>query len=132
MRRRSPTCLNSREGSDLPLGPLRSAGSGEQPVRVEPLGVELVVLPGETLIEAAWRAGYQWPTVCYGQARCMACQVVVLDGLENVIPPGEEELAAMRTLLGGRGLRNRRLACRLEVTGPVVVEKPGVRKDGAP
>ena len=125
-------CWNGREGSDLPLGPLRSAGSGGQTVRVEPLGVELAVLPGETLIDAAWRAGYQWPTVCYGQARCMACQVVIRDGVENVIPPGEEELGAMRTLLGNRGLQNRRLACRLEVTGRVVVEKRGVRKEGAP
>lgn len=62
----------------------------------------------------------------------MACQVVILDGAENAVPPGDEELGAMRTLLGGRGLRNRRLACRLEVTGLVVVEKRGVRKEGAP
>jgi ferredoxin, 2Fe-2S len=93
--------------------------------------VDLEVLPGETLIEAAWRAGYYWPTVCYGQARCMACQVLILAGEENAIPPMEEEVDAMRTLLGGLGrdLRGRRLACRLEVSGPVTVEKRGVRKD---
>jgi ferredoxin, 2Fe-2S len=103
-------------------------------VRVEPLGLDLALLPGETLIEAAWRAGYYWPTVCYGQARCMACQVLILDGEENVIPPAEEEVNAVRTLLRGQSadLHTRRLACRLEVSGPVAVEKRGVRKDGAP
>jgi ferredoxin, 2Fe-2S len=112
---------------------LISVVSDGQPVRVQPSDFELEVLPGETLIEAAWRDGYYWPTVCYGQARCMACQVVILDGEENVLLPTEEELDAMRTLLGaqGRDLRARRLACRLEVSGPVTVEKRGVRKDPA-
>jgi ferredoxin, 2Fe-2S len=105
-------------------------GSNGQPVRVEPVNVGLEVLPGETLIEAAWRAGYYWPTVCYGQARCMACQVLIMEGEENVIPPTEEEVQAMRTLLAGSGrdLHGRRLACRLEVSGPVTVEKRGVRR----
>jgi 2Fe-2S ferredoxin len=99
-------------------------------VRVEPLGLELPVESGETLIEAAWRAGYYWPTVCYGQAQCTACNVVVLEGEDNLSAQGDEERDAIRTLLRGSGARNldrRRLACRLEAHGPAVVEKRGVR-----
>jgi 2Fe-2S ferredoxin len=99
-------------------------------VRVEPSGREIEVLPGETLIEAAWRQGLYWPTICYGQAQCMACHVVVQSGADNLSEVGEEEAEAMRLLLrvrGGRSVDRRRLACRLEVLGPAVVEKRGVR-----
>jgi 2Fe-2S ferredoxin len=98
-------------------------------VRVEPLGLELELRPGETLIEAAWREGYHWPTVCFGQAECTACNVVVVAGADNLSEVGPEESAALE-LLRSTGLPNvaaRRLACRLEARGPAVVEKLGVR-----
>ena len=41
-------------------------------VRVEPAGVDIPVDDGETLMAAAVRAGYRWPTVCGGQAQCGA------------------------------------------------------------
>ena len=99
-------------------------------VRVEPLGVEIEVHAGETLIEAAWRLGYHWPTSCYGQAQCTLCNVAVVAGDEHLSEIGEEEANALWDLLSGRGTRDvsrRRLACRAEVSGPVTVEKPGVR-----
>jgi ferredoxin, 2Fe-2S len=101
-------------------------------VRVEPLGIELNVRDGETLIEAAWREGYFWPTVCFGQARCTACNVEVVDGGENTSQVAAEEEATLRLLRvrGGADLGRRRLACRLMVDGPVVVRKQGVRLEG--
>jgi 2Fe-2S ferredoxin len=98
------------------------------------LGVDIEVHVGETLIEAAWREGLYWPTVCYGQAQCMACHVIVREGAENLAEMGSEEAEAMQTHLRGtlRTLDNRRLACRLEVKGPAVVEKRGVRARSAP
>ena len=102
-------------------------------VRVEPLGVELEVRPGETLIEAAWRLGYHWPTSCYGQAQCTHCNVTVVEGDEHLSEIGEEEADALWNLLSGRGTRdvsNLRLACRVEVYGPATVEKSGVRLEG--
>ena len=98
-------------------------------VRVEPLGVDLELRAGETLIEAAWRAGYDWPTVCFGQAQCTACNVVVVEGGDNLSHVGPEEATAL-LMLRSSGLANlsaRRLACRLEAHGPATVEKPGVR-----
>jgi len=103
---------------------------GNAVVRVQPLDVDIEVQPGETLIEAAWREGYDWPTVCYGQAECTACHVVVVEGAENVSDVGPDEAKALE-LLRSSGLRNldaRRLACRLQVHGPAIVEKRGVRR----
>ncbi len=100
-------------------------------VRVEPLGVEIEVRPGETLIEAAWREGYHWPTVCFGQADCTVCHVVVLEGSDNLSAIASDEEAALEVLSGHgrRNVTNHRLACRLEVHGPAVVRKRGVRRE---
>lgn len=103
-------------------------------MRVEPAGIEIEVRPGETLIEAAWRAGYHWPTLCYGMGRCTACQCEVLDGLHLL----SERTEAERTLLSDAKCRVRRinprkarLACQMTVTGDVIVRKPGVKLNGA-
>jgi hypothetical protein len=37
-------------------------------VRVEPLGVDIDVRPGESIMAAAQRGGYYWPTQCHCQA----------------------------------------------------------------
>jgi 2Fe-2S ferredoxin len=98
-------------------------------VRVEPLGAELVVEPGETVANAAWRLGYQWPTRCWGQAECMICRVRVVAGEDGVAPPAEEEALALEQRLGLTYERDGvRLACRMEVRrdAGIVVEKEGV------
>ena len=114
-----------------PHAPSRSAA--EPVIRVEPLGVEIRVQPGETLIDAAWREGYEWPTLCFGQLQCTLCHVIVRDGAENLSAIGPEEAQAMHSLLGRGGKRdlsNCRLACCVQVHGPAVVEKDGVRRRG--
>lgn len=95
-------------------------------VRVEPDGHHISVAEGESLIEAAWRQGYTWPTTCFGQARCTACRVEILAGTENVDPPEGDEVDAL-TSLGRRRSRTVRLACRLRPGGDLVVVKHGVR-----
>jgi len=103
---------------------------GARPVvRVEPLGVDIEVQPGETLIEAAWRQGFDWPTVCYAQAECTLCHVRVLEGSENLAPMQQQESKTIQELLGRARHRDAiRLACRLEVRGNVVVRKNGVQQ----
>jgi ferredoxin, 2Fe-2S len=98
-------------------------------VHVEPIGVDLALEPGETIIEAAWRLGYYWPTVCYGQARCTQCAVEVLGGEENLTPVEGDEGDALRQRLSAAGRRDLgriRLACRARATGRVTVRKDGV------
>lgn len=94
---------------------------------MEPAGVEIGVAESETLFDAAWREGYDWPTVCFGQAQCTHCHVRVTAGADNTRPSSEPNEAALvrrigRRLYGGdeAGIR---LACRLHVTGEVVVER---------
>ena len=98
-------------------------------VRVDPAGFELEVQQGETLAEAAWRLGYYWPTTCWGQAECMLCHVLVVEGEAETEPPEDEELSHMDSLMPSYVRKaDTRLACRLKVRGGgVVVEKKGVR-----
>jgi 2Fe-2S ferredoxin len=107
--------------------------SGKSPpgvvVHVEPLGINLHVRDGETVFEAAWRQGYAWPTRCNGQAQCTFC-VLELEGDDgNALPPEREEqlvIDRVKQMLGSDlGMR---LACRLKVIGPVVVQKEGVSR----
>ncbi len=99
-------------------------------VRVEPAGIDLQVGVGETVFAAALRTDLTWPTICYGQARCTACALRVIDGHQNLVPPDSVEQGVLRQLASRRGRRSSRdtrLACRLTVTGDVTVEKRGVR-----
>jgi 2Fe-2S ferredoxin len=97
-------------------------------VRVEPAGVEFDVRPGEAVIQAAWRAGYQWPTTCWGQADCGVCAMEILEGVELLSPAEKLEADRLRSLPRREG-GGRRLACqtRIVADGRVTVRKPGVR-----
>jgi 2Fe-2S ferredoxin len=96
-------------------------------VSVQPLGIELEVAPDQTVMAAAAAAGYGWPTVCESNASCGTCVSIVESGAENCGPmPSDEEETLTRTLVPLDG--QRRLACRLTVTGPVTLKKRGVHK----
>jgi 2Fe-2S ferredoxin len=96
-------------------------------VLVRPAEIELAVEGGETLFQAAERAGYRWPTICGGQGTCRTCFVRVHEGAEHcseIDPLEAEGIGALRQPLDGTV----RLACRLRVSGPVTVTKRGVRR----
>jgi 2Fe-2S ferredoxin len=95
---------------------------------VEPAATRFDVGPTESVIAAAWRAGYQWPTTCWGQAECGVCAMEVLEGGEILSSIGPVEAARLRSLPRREG-GVRRLACQATLTNPgtVTVRKPGVR-----
>jgi 2Fe-2S ferredoxin len=96
-------------------------------VHVEPGGAQFDVGPGESVIQAAWRAGYQWPTTCWGQAECGVCAMEILEGFEFLVPADKVEEARLRSLPRRDG-GSRRLACQTRVIGGnLTVRKPGVR-----
>lgn len=98
-------------------------------VRVEPSGALIKVRKGETLMAAAERSGYRWPTVCHGQAICTACSIVLEDNVEAFEPADQVELNGL-SLLHGRSFYEGkvvRLACQARVVAPTVVTKRGVR-----
>jgi 2Fe-2S ferredoxin len=94
---------------------------------VVPADVDIEVLDSETLFDASWREGYDWPTVCVGQMLCTACHVIVKEGLGNVTPVVEQQEAAAIRRLARRVYKGDetglRLACQLRITGDVVVEQ---------
>jgi 2Fe-2S ferredoxin len=94
-------------------------------VTVLPLGLELQVIDGQSVMSAAHEAGYVWPTECEAAASCGLCVSIVREGAENCGPmPDEERETLERTM--GMVDPSRRLACRLTVTGPVTLTKRGV------
>ncbi|MGZ3676562.1 MAG: 2Fe-2S iron-sulfur cluster-binding protein [Ktedonobacterales bacterium] len=101
-------------------------------MRVEPAGIEIDVRPGESVMEAAWRAEYTWPTLCFGMGTCTACQCEVLDGLHLLSERTEAEIHMLGDLnrrVRRANPRRVRLACQLKVTGDITVRKPGVKKN---
>ena len=95
-------------------------------VTVLPLGLELEVGEGRTVMSAAHEAGYVWTTECEAAASCGLCVSIIREGAENCGPmPDEERETLERTM--GMVDPSRRLACRLTVTGPVTLTKRGVR-----
>jgi 2Fe-2S ferredoxin len=89
---------------------------------IDPSGIQVPVESYETLFDALWREGYEWPTVCYGQATCGTCYVEVCEGLEhaNQPEPDEERLLERinRRIVETRAML--RLACRLQIAGPIL------------
>ena len=94
-------------------------------VRVEPIGIDLEVMPGETVMQAAERRGYYWPTVCGGVTECGACRCEVQSGAELAGSAEGREIQVLRGI--GLSAGRFRLACCLVPVGPLVVLKVGVR-----
>jgi 2Fe-2S ferredoxin len=99
-------------------------------VAVEPAGVEFDIAAGETIIQAAWRNGYTWPTICEGAGTCKTCVFLTLDGAEHLLPVEPWEESGLRSISAslpenGRGWR---LACQAKTQGDVRLRKAGVRR----
>lgn len=99
-------------------------------VRVLPADVVLLVAHGETVFAAAARLGYSWPTVCGGVADCGSCIANITAGVDQCAPPADLERETLARVRPGRLALDPsfRLACQLQVTGPVTMTKRGVRR----
>jgi 2Fe-2S ferredoxin len=100
-------------------------------IRIEPSGLQFEAEPGETMMEAARRQGYYWPTTCGGNGECTTCACTIVEGEKNVSELGRFE---SKSLVAGRGRfavqGGLRLGCQARVYGDVTVRKPGVRAPG--
>lgn len=98
-------------------------------VRVLPLDVELSVLPGESMMSAAQRQGYFWPTRCRGQALCTACLFEVVSGGEGFDPiePLEQEALDSLTAFQAKRAGQLRLGCQARPRAAAAVFKRGVK-----
>ena len=83
---------------------------------------------GETLLEVATRGQIPLYQSCGGMGTCGTCRVVIIEGIENLQPPGPVELE----MINDRGfLHYERLACQNIVTEGVVVEIPKSKKNNS-
>lgn len=97
-------------------------------VRIEPAGIDLEVRPGEPLMRAAERQGWQWPTLCHGEAACTVCWIEVID--DAFEPPNDLEARGLR-LFEGRSFYDGkpvRLACQARPVADTAVVKRGVKR----
>lgn len=90
----------------------------EIPVKFQPQGKTVHVMPGTPLHEATVLAGITLNTPCGGRGTCAKCRVRVVD---NPNPPTDAEQAR---LPGDELARGMRLACQSSVCGPITVEVP--------
>jgi len=99
-------------------------------IRIEPSGIELRAADGETVMQAAVRHGFHWPTVCGGNGTCRTCYLVVVDGAGrfDAPSPGEAEAIGLINRSFGPPPEPIRLACQAAICGDVVVSKYGVRR----
>lgn len=101
-------------------------------VRLEPLGIDIVVRSGVSLMRAAEEQGLHWPTVCGGDAECGACFVVVDRDSAAALPPASSKEREALRLIPPRPSQTDddvvRLACQLRPEASIVVRKRGVRR----
>lgn len=98
-------------------------------IQVEPSGVSFEVEAGETIMAAAIRNGFTWPTICGGRGTCKTCVFLTLAGGANLLAAEPWEVEGLETIAetlpnGGEGWR---LACQAKATGDVTLRKVGVR-----
>jgi ferredoxin len=53
-------------------------------IQVEPTGISFETYADETIMAAAIRNGYTWPTNCGGQGTCKTCVFMILEGEDNL------------------------------------------------
>jgi len=106
-----------------------SAGDQPKVVNVLPDGFVLSVAPGDSVMAAANRAGYYWPTACSANAICTRCVMTVdPDDTDSFGPMGDREREALTNVRWAAGERaGERLACQAQVVDCATVTKKYVR-----
>ncbi|MCD6409292.1 MAG: DUF4445 domain-containing protein [Candidatus Verstraetearchaeota archaeon] len=96
-------------------------------VKFYPEGKRASIERGKTILDAALKADVDLAALCGGKGFCGKCQVVVVEGSENLSPLTEVErkhLSAEKLELGFR------LACQAKVYGDVAVKIPEYSRTG--
>jgi ferredoxin len=76
-----------------------------------------------SLLHVSDHFGIPHEHVCGGFCSCTTCNVLVLEGAENLSPQDDDEADLLMSFPDGGN--NFRLACQAVVTGDVVVQVPG-------
>ena len=109
-------------GLEEALSGLHDTASAKQAVALRSAsdGLDFDCLPGESVLEAALRAGLPMAHACGGKARCSTCRVWLTSGGNSAPPPGEAEARLKETLHLGPEIR---LACQLRPERPLTFRR---------
>ena len=90
-----------------------------QSIRVTyPGGREVRAAIGNTLLEMSRIGNVPHASVCGGRGRCSTCRVRIINGLEYLPPPSDEDVAVLKRVGAGKDVR---LACQLRPTDDLMV-----------
>ncbi len=81
-------------------------------------GADVTTTIGPSLLEISRTWGVPHASVCGGRARCSTCRVRVLEGLEDLDPPEEQESAVLKRVGAGDAVR---LACQMRPRSDIKV-----------
>ncbi|RLE49088.1 MAG: ferredoxin [Candidatus Methanomethylicota archaeon] len=93
----------------------------------QPDGKRALVPRGSTILDAAMKVGVDISNICRGLGVCGKCQVVIIEGTENLSPLTDSEkhhLSEEKLILGYR------LGCQAKVFGDIVVKVPEASRTG--
>ena len=83
-----------------------------------PSGIKVTIAQGETILDAAIKAGLSFANACSGNGVCGGCRVRIIEGDKNLPEPSALEANVMQTY--GYGPQDR-AACLVKPTGDVKV-----------
>lgn len=85
----------------------------------EPIGLRIPCMKGDTLFDAAGKAGIPIISYCGGKTICGRCKIRVMDGNVSPISKSEKKLLSEKEIT-----KNYRLACTMRVFSDLKVEIP--------
>lgn len=81
-------------------------------------GTEVSIPKGASLLEASLQANIPHAHVCGGRGRCSTCRVQIIEGLEQLPPASNDEVALLEKIKVGNAVR---LACRTRPQSSVTI-----------
>lgn len=88
-------------------------------IKFLPQNIEVENNPDKSLMEIAHENNIPIKSICNGKPSCAECRIRIVEGMNNVPPPGKEETNLIGTAFY---LDGRRLSCQVHCYGNVVVD----------
>ena len=84
-----------------------------------PQNIEIEGDSSKSILKLAQENGVKIKSICNGKPSCAECRIKILEGVENIQPPGKEELNLIGT---SYFIDQRRLSCQVKCYGSVTVD----------
>ncbi|MFM6928516.1 MAG: 2Fe-2S iron-sulfur cluster-binding protein [Bdellovibrio sp.] len=88
-------------------------------IKFLPQNIEVEGSPNKSLLQIATENQLEIRSICKGVPSCAECRVRIVEGDNNVLPPGKAELGLIGT---SYFIDNRRLSCQVRCFGDVTID----------